>query len=603
MSLSLNLDALVQESAPLTQSAFDQVRKKIEEARKRILFDELLPCWELPDWAHEGQRDAWLSKAVDVAVIAGYQSGKSLLTAYWILRELQRCAPFIAWLGFGTMIYAGPTMTLLAKQALPAFKRLFVEEHQLGSLTAGNKPIFTFSKAGAKRIIGVEAEIVVTFAYTNDSSNLEAMTACGGAWDEAGQKENKLESYEAFNRRLEVARSTTFAKMLEWITLGAPEERAKPGFDQLIKARTATFQWWIDKYYADEGPEATFGRRYWGTTPYEWNWFKTEIYDKAKKGQSGFQLFNFPTWMNPRNSKERCMKAKETMPEWKWLMMFMGQYTKPAGAIYDCFNNNPTLFHRHRSEFLSDSNTCKRFEIPKDWPVFVGTDFGNVNTAALLFAQELTDKSNPTGRYFGFGSYKMAGRTNEEHAWAIRCAACGLMSDFKEAFSKWSVDQQRPYRMAGSAPPLVIAQVLGRCYLKPYAWGGSHQEQGWRDAYMLGGLHIAEPIVNNVEVGISCCYEGIKERRLIFFDDLNEAIEQIEQYSWEIDENMEAIPGQIKDKARMHYCDSLRSVGSRLFPPRNMTVSATSRIAQNKNYGQYSGVRIYNRLRREEEDD
>lgn len=506
-----------------------------------------------------------MSRVVDVAVIAGFQSGKTAQEPYWLLREIQRCAPFILFIGYGRAIFAGPTLTLMAEQAIPAFKAVFEEKHGLGTYLGGNKPSFRFSPEGAKRILGFAKDVTVRFAYTNDSSNLESVTACCGVWDEAGQKENKQESYEAFNRRLEIARATTFGAMRDWIL-------ADP-------VRTDQLQWWLDSYFAEEGPEATFGRRFWGTTPYEWNWFKTKVYDRAERGESGFAKFNFPTWLNPLNSEERCRAALADMPEWRWLMMFMGVYTKPAGAIYDCFERHSEISPSSIPARNWAFNTCKRFTIPEGWPVGSSADFGDVNTAALFDAVELEDLGivegaqkwgKPTGRRFFFAKYKKAGRTNEEHAWAHRAYANGLATEFEDAYSKWQADPNRIERKHDdrSLPP-VIADVLCRCTKIPDAVGGSHQEQGWRDSYALGGLRVREspnPKGNTgqsiVSVGISCGYRGIKERRAIFFDDLDdgktEPITEIETYSLETDADQEPIDGKIKDKAKKHFADCFR---------------------------------------------
>ena len=546
----------------------------------------LMDCREPPEWFHDDQKRAWLSRAIDVAVIAGFQSGKTAQEPYWILREIQRCAPFIKWLGFGRVIFAGPTLTLMGEQALPAFRLLFEETERLGTYLGGNKPSFRFSAAGTRRLLNFEADVTVRFAYTNDSSNLESVTACCGAWDEAGQKENKQESFEAFNRRLEIGRATTFGKMAEWI-------REDP-------ERLEQLQWWLDTYFADEGPDATFGRRFWGTTPYEWNWFKAKVYDRALRGESGYAIFNFPTWANPRNSKERCMAAKSEMPEWRWLMMYTGVYTKPAGAIYDCFERHVELSPTPIPPLGWAFNTCKRFRIPDEWPVESEADFGDVNTAALFDAVELQNLGiidgvqrwgEPTGRLFFFAKYKKAGRTNEEHAWAHRAYANGLISEFEDAYSKWQADPNRPLRKVDDrVPPDVILTVLNRCTKMPDAVGGSHQEQGWRDSYALGGLRVAAPPnpkgttgQSIVSVGISCGYRGVKERQAIFFDDLDDgfddAISQIENYSLEIDDQQEPIDGKIQDKGKQHFCDCYRYRASKQWPAKdNAVVSSEPKI-------------------------
>lgn len=384
------------------------------------------------------------------------------MQAYWLLREIQRCAPLIQELGEGKFIYAGPTLTLLEQQAIPAFQALFCDELELGRLIMGRKPKFEFSKEGLQKVLGfTNCPVTVRFAYTNDSSNLESMTALAGVWDEAGQKENKLASLYAYNRRLKVAQSKGY------------------------------------------------GRRLWGTTPYEWNWFKTEVHDLAEKGQEGFGLFNFPSWMNPRVSEAECRKELDKgMPLWQWQMMYLGQFTRPAGAIYDCFDNQ--------------KHVCDRFEIPAQWPRFIGIDFGQVggHTAAIYLAQDPA-----RGIYYAYRVYcPKEPKPVEQHVMAMR-----------------------------KGEPLNLR-----------VFGGSHQEDGWREAFSAKGLHVLEPRVSEVEKGIECVYGAFKRDQLIVFRDLQNLIAEILSYSRELDDSGEPTD-KIQDKSKYHRLDGLRYVGSSIW--------------------------------------
>lgn len=463
-----------------------------------------------PEWFHAGQLRTWGSLALEIVIVAGTQGGKTATQAPWLLREIRRCAPLIKKLGGGKFIYAGPTLTLLQSQAIPAFTDLFEGEHQLGKTVHGNKPKFVFSAEGSKRLLGFDAPVTINFAYTNDSSNLESMTALGGVWDEAGQKENKQASYRAYNRRLKAARSTTFESIRQWITRQGLETE---------------FAWWIKEFYDTEGPAATFGRRLWGTTPYEWGWFKSFVVDKAIDRQSGFEHFNFPSWLNPLVSKEECEKELENgMPLWEWEMMYEGLFTKPAGIIYDCYD--------------SKLNEIPRFPIPEEWPRHVGVDFGNNNTAAVKLAEELErvetedgslEWGKPTGRLIAYELYKKRNDDVEAHATAL---------------------------MKGEKRTLSGA-------------GGSHQESGWRQSFRFQAIPLSDPLPNvrDVEVGIQCVYGTIKRRELLVFSDLMPLIEQIQQYARELDDDGEP-KEKISEKAKYHYLDALRYIVAKLRPPK-----------------------------------
>ena len=427
----------------------------------------------------------WDSDALDVVACAGTQGGKSRLQPEWLLREVQRCAPLIRMMRSGKFIYAGPTLTLLSAQVIPKFREIFQEQEQLGRLMEGNKPAFKFSPAGLQKVLGFsDCPVTIHFAYTNDSSNLESMTAFGGAWDESGQKENKQDSYGAYNRRLKLARSTTFASVAEY----APD-------------------WWKEWYGDLEGPAATFGRRLWGTTPYEWNWFKTEVVDRAEAGQEGFGLYNWPSWENPLVSELECRaELTKGMALWQWEMMYLGQYTRPAGAIYDTFDWG--------------LDTCEAFPIPPTWKVYPGVDFGSVHMGAVIIAEDPTTKT-----LYVVDEYLAGNRSFSEHAAAIR-----------------------------------------KNYTLQVGAGGSHQEEGWREAFRTNGLPLDEPPVSSVEVGIGCVYQQVKTHSLKIFRSCSGTTGEMQLYSREL--GADGHPSEtIKNKSEYHRVDALRYIISKLRPP------------------------------------
>lgn len=440
-------------------------------------LSKLIDTETMPDWFHVGQAKAWHDDATDVVIVAGTQGGKTAFEPHWLLREIQRCSPGIRKLGFGRFIYAGPTLTLLEEQAIPSFEELFAETHQLGKLIRGNKSKFHFSKDGLRRLIGFDdCPVTVSFAYTKDSSNLESMTALAGVWDEAGQKENKLASYRAYNRRLKAAR-----------TMG-------------------------------------FGRRCFGTTPYEWNWFKTYVVDPAERKQAGFGLHRFVSWMNPLVSEEECRKDLDNgMPLWEWQMMYLGEFTQPAGLIYDCFDAKKMV--------------VPRFKIPDEWPRYVGLDFGLRNTAAVFIAEELAPGNepgtwgSPTGRLIRYREYK-PGRNLPVEAH--------------------------------------VREILKGEPRLPICVGGSHTEEDVRAGYRLAGLPVREPLVSEVEARILCVYgehAANNGDNTMVFDDLPMYLDEKSTYSRELDDSMQPTE-KIKDKASYHLMDAEGYVMTLLRPTR-----------------------------------
>ena len=468
---------------------------------------------------HSGQLSVWESGALDIVACAGTQGGKTKTEPSWLLREIQRCAPFIKVMRYGKFIFAGPTLTLLDAQAIPSVKELFEEDLALGKMSAGNKPAFRFSKDGLMRTLGFcNCPVTIRFCYTRDSSNIESMTAAAGIWDEAGQKENKEGSYGAYNRRLKAARSTRFD--------GKSTDPAKPalydGVDWLVKNGLS---WWVERYLDVEGPEATFGRRLWGTTPYEWGWFKNKVVDRAERREDGFELLNWPSWMNPFVSEQECRKELDLgMALWQWEMMYLGLFTRPAGIIYDTFD--------------FDRDTCEPFHIPSNWSLYPGVDFGSNNMAAVIIAEDPESR-----QLYQIDEYRSGGRTFAEHADAIR---------------------------------------KNRALL-PGA-GGSHQEDGWREAFRGKTLALDEPPVNDIYVQIACVYAEVKTHKLTLFRSCTATISQMQSYSREIGSDGEPTE-EIKNKASYHYLDALRYIVTKLRPPQSIPgapVAGKERFAGNK---------------------
>lgn len=421
-----------------------------------------------PEWAHDGQREVWDDDRQDIIACAGTQGGKTALNPYWLLREISRTAGLAKQLGVGNYIYAGPTLTLLEAQAIPAFEALFVDELKLGKLIKGTKPKFYFSPEGATRICGSPVKLIVHFAYANDSQNLESMTALAAVWDEVGQRDNKEASYEAMNRRLKVARSQ-----------GA-------------------------------------GRRLFTTTPYEWGWFKFRVVDYANKIDT-FGYHSWASWLNPLMDESAVRKELELgMERWRWEMMYEGKWTRPAGAVYDCFDA------RIESNATGETNVVEPFKIPDNWRLYAGWDFGSANTAAVILAR------NPeTDVFYLCKSYHGSGEHPATH-----------------------ID-----RVDG-----LLAKKNGVKRKIHYSFGGASSEDDFRDSYLFQGQEILKPLVSgsgSVAVGVSATYRAISTKKLKVFSSETELIEQMQGYSYKMTEDGKILD-EIKDKALFHRLDALR---------------------------------------------
>ena len=104
--------------------------------------------------------------------------------------------------------------------------------------------------------------------------------------------------------------------------------------------------------------------------------------------------------MNP-SFKEEYYERKKTMPAWKFEMFYNGNFSRPAGLIYDNFDD--------------ELHTCPRFAIPL--PVggsFVGMDF-DFGISPPYSMQRATYRTPIAYRFYHGGGFSMASHVCRHH--------------------------------------------------------------------------------------------------------------------------------------------------------------------------------------------
>lgn len=402
---------------------------------------------------HLGQWRALRSRKRYILVLAGTQSGKTSFGPHWLLQEI--CAK-----GAGDYLVVTPTFPLLEVKALPEFRRLFEEQLRLGTYQSSPVRKFALSKDGEKRLFG-GPQLVPThvyFGYADDPDSLESMTAKGAWCDESGQKKFKRGSWEAIQRRLSLNE----------------------------------------------------GRALHTTTPYDLGWLKQTFWDPwvaAKQNHPLIDIINFPSSANPRFPQAEMERAERDLPRWKYQMFYKGVFERPAGLIYDCFD-----------DAIGGRHVVEPFAIPSHWPRFQGADFGGVNTAGLWIAQAVDTDGNAMRRFYVYREYLAGGLTAEQHAAAWR-----------------KLD----------TPKKTV--------------GGSKSEGQWRREFGQAGYPIGEPDVSEVEVGINRMYGAFANDELFIFSTCVGFREQLTTYSRVLDINGDPTEA-IEDKAAFHFLDAGRYI-------------------------------------------
>lgn len=341
--------------------------------------------------------------------------------------------------GPGDYLAVTSTYPLLKLKMLPEFLYVFRDLLRLGTYKESDRVFLSHDESWR-----------VIFGSAANPESIESATAKAAWLDEVGQKQFKRDSWEAILRRLSIYQ----------------------------------------------------GRVLGTTTLYCYGWLKNEIHDPWQDGDTDIDVIQFASTMNPVFPKDEYERALRTLPSWKVNLFYKGQYAKPAGLVYDSFN-----------EYI-----CKipRFALDPAWPRYVGVDFGGVNTAAIWYA-----KDPATGRYYVYREYHKGGLTAKGHA---------------EAWHKLSEGED------------IIAWV-----------GGAGSEGQWRNEFRAGGIPMREPAVNDVEVGISRVYGLHKENKIMVFNDLLGYLDEKGSYSRVLDENNEPTE-EIEDKGKYHFMDSERYI-------------------------------------------
>lgn len=401
---------------------------------------------------HEGQMKTWLSDKRFVFMIAGTQGGKTSFGSWWLWREIQKR-------GEGDYLAVSSSFDLFKLKMLPEIRKVFEDVLGVGRYWAGDKIIELINPETGK-FEATRADdpmwgrIILRSAAAE--GGLESATAKAAWLDEVGQDDFPISAWEAIRRRL---------------TLNQ-------------------------------------GRVLGTTTPYNLGWMKQQIVDKWLAGDEDIDVIQFSSITNPSFPASEFELAKNSMPEWKFKMFYMGLFERPAGMIYQSFNNYPEKDGGH---------IVTPFEIPQAWPVYVGVDVGAVNTSTLWLAH---DESRD--RYYCFKATLDGNKSTREH-----------VETFNNYLKTKGLNVQGVYLGTKSE---------------------RQQRMDWEDA---GCEYVYEPPIFDVESGIDKVSELFKSNKLYIFDSEEKLIDELMNYAREVDTY--GLPTEkIKDKNKFHRTDALR---------------------------------------------
>lgn len=409
---------------------------------------------------HPKQVEAWNSRYPIITICAGWQSGKTVLLSYWLRREIQRKGP-------GDYGAFSSTFKLLERKFLPELKETF---KGLAEWLEG-KQRFQFTAEGSYAMWGNEwtgKPTIIQLGHAEDPNSLESATLKAVAWDEPGQRLVPEQSFLTIESRLMVNR----------------------------------------------------GRMCLASRPYDLGWYERLVKGLAPSLRAITHVVSFPSWecpANPPKDDPWWQGLRDRLQDWKFNMLYGGEFTRPAGAIYDCFSRK--------------THTVKRFLIPRTWQRYEGIDFGGVNTANI----------------------KGAWDPIRNKLVIYKCTLSGNKA-VKEHVKEWEKSEEQFFEQ----PEGVFGPQARKNLTEPIRYGGAGSEDNWRTEFAVAEYPIAKPSYSAVEPGIQRVYSLIKLNMIEFFDDLSFLLDELDNYSWETTDDGEPIPGKIEDKAIFHRADSLR---------------------------------------------
>jgi hypothetical protein len=418
------------------------------------------PEGELVLYPHEGQRRVLNSDKRFIVTLWGTQSGKTSLTPHWLKQEIDRTAiP-------GEMndyLVVTSTYPLLNLKLLPTFLDIFEDKLEIAKYKTTEKVLYFDYNDIKGRIIFCSAE---------NPESMESATAKAAILDECGQVQFKREAWEAVRRRLSLSRG----RVLMTTTL-----------------------------YPKGG-----------------SWLKSEFYDPWKKYQQGdpdrrgkeVEVLQYASTINPKFSQEEFDDVKSSTPDWKFKMLYLGEFSTARGLVYDSFDVDICLIRRYTDK---DGNVCKEWPVQDSWPRYAGMDFGT-DTACLFFAICPT-----TGDIYLDAEYCEAGLSTQQN-----------VDRLKEMSKGWHI----------------VKCIGGK---------GDTGDDGWRGEYTRAGWPITMPSVRSVELGIQRVYDLFKQKKIFIPTDAYGTVDEVTTYSYKEDDTGQPT-GDIANKQRYHRMDCCRYI-------------------------------------------
>lgn len=246
----------------------------------------------------------------------------------------------------------------------------------------------------------------------------------------------------------------------------------------------------------------------------------SKLFKRAASDTTGmWEAIHFPSHENPFISSEALTLITQDMS--------LDSYRREIMAEDDEIETS-WLVH---SKFNESLCKIKRFEIPKNWDVFSGHDFGSANPAALFIARVKLPLPSGTPNYMRLGDLVIF----REYLPGSGFSMLRNIDSFK--------DLTRDYKVIRSRG------------------GNTHGEKELREGYINSGWAILEPGQETPKAQLDRVIQLEEANRLFIFEDLFHLLSEVANCMWKLD--MDNKPtDEIKDEKNFHLLAALRYMAS-----------------------------------------
>lgn len=254
-------------------------------------------------------------------------------------------------------------------------------------------------------------------------------------------------------------------------------------------------------------------------TPRGFNWFY-ELWMKGNKKSTTYDpdwsSYQFSSYENPYLSRKELAKAKKETDEDSFHQEYLAEFKKFKGLIYRNFDRN--------------THVIEPFDIPEDWEIVRGIDFGFDNPTACVWVA-----ISPSDKFYVIDEYYETKQSGDYH--------CGII------LSK-SAQYRNPSQTYGdpSAPQIMTDWATKGVYITPARRDSATNKGEW----VGHGIDLMQDLI---KISVT---DNLP--RLLVFKGCTNLIREFESYAWKEEKNEQLNNPGRPEKANDHALDALRYI-------------------------------------------